>query len=75
MIIAVKQDGGFKSLFRKQQSIASGNISEERYNSYIKIYKEAKYNEMSYVKKRQKDKQFGKFFHSTMKDVKKMKGR
>jgi len=33
------------------------------------------YNEMSYVDKRQKDKKFGKFFHSTMKDVKKMKGR
>jgi ribosome biogenesis GTPase / thiamine phosphate phosphatase len=50
-------------------------ISEERYNNYIKIYKESLYNEMSYVDKRQKDKKFGKFFHSTMKDVKKMKGR
>jgi ribosome biogenesis GTPase / thiamine phosphate phosphatase len=52
-----------------------GEISEERYNNYIKIYKESLYNEMSYVDKRQKDKKFGKFFHSTMKDVKKMKGR
>ncbi len=50
-------------------------ISEERYNNYIKIYKESLYNEMSYVEKRQKDKKFGKFFHSTMKDVKKIKGR
>jgi len=50
-------------------------ISEERYNNYIKIYKESLYNEMSYVEKRQKDKKFGKFFHNTMKDVKKMKGR
>ena len=57
------------------KALQSGVISEERYNSYIKIYKEAKYNEMSYVEKRQKDKQFGKFFHNTMKDVKKMKGR
>ncbi len=57
------------------EALQSGKISEERYNSYIKIYKEAKYNEMSYVEKRQKDKQFGKFFHNTMKDVKKMKGR
>jgi hypothetical protein len=30
---------------------------------------------MSYVEKRQKDKKFGKFFHSTMRDVKKMRGR
>jgi ribosome biogenesis GTPase len=52
-----------------------GEISEERYNNYIKIYKESLYNEMSYAEKRKKDKKFGKFFHSTMKDVKKMKGR
>lgn len=56
------------ALYRKE-------ISEERYNNYIKIYKESLYNEMSYVEKRQKDKKWGKFFHSTMKDVKKMKGR
>lgn len=57
------------------EALQGGKISDERYNSYIKILKEAKYNEMSYVEKRQKDKQFGKFFHNTMKDVKKMKGR
>jgi len=50
-------------------------ISEERYNNYIKIHKESQYNELSYVEKRKKDKKWGKFFHSTMKDVKKMKGR
>jgi len=55
--------------------VERGEISEERYNNYIKIYKESVYNEMSYVEKRQKDKKFGKFFHSTMKDVKKMKGK
>jgi ribosome biogenesis GTPase len=52
-----------------------GEISEERYKNYIKIYKESQYNELSYVEKRKKDKKFGKFFHSTMKDVKKIKGR
>jgi ribosome biogenesis GTPase / thiamine phosphate phosphatase len=57
------------------KAVERGEISEERYNNYIKIYKESLYNEMSYVEKRQKDKTFGKFFHSTMKDVKKMKGR
>jgi ribosome biogenesis GTPase len=57
------------------EALESGKISEERYNNYIKLYKESQYNEMSYVDKRQKDKKFGKFFHSTMKDVKKMKGR
>jgi ribosome biogenesis GTPase / thiamine phosphate phosphatase len=57
------------------EAVERGEISEERYNNYIKIYKESLYNEMSYVEKRQKDKKFGKFFHSTMKDIKKMKGR
>ncbi len=57
------------------EAVERGEISEERYNNYIKIYKESLYNEMSYVEKRQKDKKFGKFFHSTMKDVKKMKGK
>jgi ribosome biogenesis GTPase / thiamine phosphate phosphatase len=57
------------------EAVERGEILEERYNNYIKIYKESLYNEMSYVEKRQKDKKFGKFFHSTMKDVKKMKGR
>jgi len=53
------------------EAVERGEILEERYNNYIKIYKESLYNEMSYVEKRQKDKKFGKFFHSTMKDVKK----
>ncbi len=57
------------------EAVKMGEISAERHNNYIKIYKESLYNEMSYVEKRQKDKKFGKFFHSTMKDVKKMKGR
>ena len=57
------------------EAVERGEISEERYNNYIKIYKESLYNEMSYVDKREKDKKFGKFFHSTMKDVKKIKGR
>ena len=57
------------------EAVERGEISEERYNNFIKIYKESLYNEMSYVDKRQKDKRFGKFFHSTMKDVKKIKGR
>ena len=57
------------------KAVKRGEISEERYNNFIKIYKESLYNELSYVEKRQKDKKFGKFFHSTMKDVKKMKGR
>jgi len=57
------------------EALERDEISRERYENFLKLYKESKYNEMSYVEKRQKDKQFGKFFHSTMKDVKKMKGK
>ena len=56
-------------------ALQSGEISEERYNNYIKIYKEAQYNEMSYLEKRQKDKRLGKFFNSAMKEIKKRKDR
>ncbi|MBT8382568.1 MAG: hypothetical protein KJO59_09445 [Ignavibacteria bacterium] len=52
-----------------------GEISEERYNNFIKIYKESLYNEMSYLDKREKDKKFGKYVRSVIKDIKKIKGR
>jgi ribosome biogenesis GTPase len=54
-------------------ALGRGEISEERYNNFIKIYKEAQYNEMSYVEKRQKDKKWGKFFNSAMKEIKNRK--
>ena len=57
------------------EALERREISEERYENFLKLYKESKYNEMSYVEKRQKDKKWGKFFNSTMKDVKKIKGR
>lgn len=55
------------------EAVERGEISEERYNNFIKIYKESLYNEMSYVEKRQKDKKWGKFFNSTMKEIKNRK--
>jgi ribosome biogenesis GTPase len=57
------------------EALERGEISQERYENFLKLYKESKYNEMSYFEKRQKDKKWGKFFNSTMKDVKKIKGR
>ncbi len=52
------------------KAVEKGEISKERYNNYIKIYKESLYHEMSYYEKRQKDKKFGKFIHSYMKNKK-----
>lgn len=55
------------------EAVERGEISEERYQNFLKLYKESKYNEMSYVEKRQKDKKWGKFFNSAMKDIKNRK--
>ena len=52
------------------KAVEEGKISKERYNNYIKIYKESLYYEMSYYEKRQKDKKFGKFMHNYMKNKK-----
>lgn len=57
------------------EAVERGEISEERYNNFIKIYKESLYNEMSYVDKREKDKKFGKYVRSVMKEIKNKKGR
>ncbi len=48
-------------------ALKDGMISEERYRNYVKMNKESVYNEMSYLEKRQKDKQFGKLSKSVMK--------
>lgn len=44
-----------------------GILSAERYQNYIKMTKESAYNEMSYLEKRKKDKQFGKLCKTVMK--------
>ena len=41
-------------------ALKRGEISEKRYQNYIKLKKESIFNEMSYLEKKQKDKQFGK---------------
>jgi ribosome biogenesis GTPase len=50
-----------------QLAIESGDLSEERYRSYLKLMKEADYHQMSYIEKRRKDREFGRFVKSVMK--------
>ncbi len=50
------------------KAVEEGIILRERYDNYIKMYKESLYNEMSYFEKRQKDKKFGKFMHTYKKN-------
>ena len=51
-------------------AVEDGQLSAERYQNYIKMNKESTFNEMSYLEKRKKDKQFGKFIKTVMKHKK-----
>ena len=52
-------------------AIENRELSEERYRSYLKLLKESEYHQMSYVEKRKKDRKFGQFIKSAMKQHKK----
>lgn len=49
-------------------AINAEELSEERYQNYLKIKKESDFNQMSYSEKRKKDKDFGKLIKSTLKN-------
>ena len=54
-------------------AVDKGLMSMDRYHNYLKMSKESTYNEMSYLEKRKKDKQFGKHCKTVMKHKKKSK--
>jgi ribosome biogenesis GTPase len=49
-------------------AIKAGDLSEQRYQNYLKMKKESEFNQMSYLEKRRKDKGFGKLIKTTMKN-------
>ena len=51
-------------------AIEQGELSPSRYHNYLKMRKESEFNQMSYLEKRHKDKQFGKHVKSVMKQKK-----
>ena len=51
-------------------ALASGDIANERYESYMKLARESAFHEMSFLEKRQKDRQFGKMVRTVMKHKK-----
>ena len=51
-------------------AVEKGELSEDRYSSYIKLKKESEYLGMSYLDKRNKDKAFGRFIKSVKKQAK-----
>jgi ribosome biogenesis GTPase len=52
------------------EALGKGEIPQERLQNYKKMLKESLYHEMSYVEKRRRDKQFGKYIHSILKHKK-----
>jgi ribosome biogenesis GTPase len=48
-------------------ALDNGELSEDRYSSYIKLRKESEYHEMSYRDKRKKDRAFGRFIKTAKK--------
>jgi ribosome biogenesis GTPase len=51
-------------------AVTRGELSEDRYSSYLKLKKESEYHEMSYLDKRKKDRAFGRFIKSAKKLMK-----
>jgi len=50
-----------------RRALRNGDLSEARYQSYLKLKRESEHYQMSYLEKRRKDKEFGKFIKSVMK--------
>jgi ribosome biogenesis GTPase len=61
-----KQESGCAVLV----AVLNGELSKDRYSSYLKLKKESDYNEMSYVDRRKKDRAFGRFIKSAKKQMK-----
>jgi ribosome biogenesis GTPase len=51
-------------------AVKNGELSEDRFSSYIKIKKESEHSEMSHLDKRKKDKTFGRSIKSAKKQKK-----
>lgn len=49
------------------QTIRAGALGEDRYASYLKLKRESDHYDMSYIEKRKKDKDFGRYVKSVMK--------
>jgi ribosome biogenesis GTPase len=52
-------------------ALKAGALSEDRYQSYLKLKKETDYHDLSYFEKRGKDKSFGRFVKSAKKSMRK----
>jgi ribosome biogenesis GTPase len=54
------------------EKVGTGQLSTERYQSYLKLLKESEHHEMTYLERRKKDKAFGKMIKNHSKLNKKL---
>jgi ribosome biogenesis GTPase len=55
------------------QALQSGELSQDRYEGYMKLIKESEFHEMSYLERRRKEKKFGRMVKTTLQQLKKRK--
>ncbi len=55
-------------------AVESGELSEARYNNYIRLMKEAAFHEQSAIEKKEQDRKLGRFYRSMQRASRKMKG-
>jgi ribosome biogenesis GTPase len=51
------------------EAVNSGALSQEHYDNYLKLREESEFYQMSYVEKRKKDRDFGRYLKSAKKDL------
>jgi ribosome biogenesis GTPase len=53
------------------QAVENGDVSVQRYQSYIKLKKESDFHQLSYLERRKKDRRFGRMIKTAMKQMRK----
>jgi ribosome biogenesis GTPase len=52
-------------------AVERGTLTDDRYQSYLKLKKEAEFHDLSYGERRKKDRSFGRFIKSAKKSMRK----
>ncbi len=52
------------------KAVENGDLGDDRYENYLKLKKETEYHSLSYVEKRKKDRDFGRYIKSVKKKLK-----
>jgi ribosome biogenesis GTPase len=52
-------------------ALENGTLSDDRYQSYLKLKKETEFYDLSYFEKRKRDRSFGRFIQTAKKSMRK----